>query len=162
MEDTVNVKPMPIRKAEKTDLAELQVLSALLDSYRSKNFSTTTEKFHDRKNARPSFIASDFDGSIILVSVNEDEKIVGFIRGSVEERKEHVLSKLGHIEEFYVIDEVRGTGVATNLFKALEADFKIIGCNLLTTHTDFENELSQKFYVKAGMIPATVELWKEL
>ncbi len=30
----------------------------------------------------------------------------------------------------------------------------------MTTHTDFENELSQKFYLQAGMNKTTVELWK--
>ncbi len=153
---------MPIRKAEKTDLAELQILGARLDSYRSVNFSDATKKFHDRINAHPSFAENDFDKSIIFVSTNESGKLVGFIRGSLSKRKDHVLNNLGCIDEFYVIEEVRGTGVAANLFKALETEFKTLGCDHLITHTDFENELSRKFYVNAGMIPATVEFWKEL
>ena len=153
---------MNIRKAEKIDLAELQILSALLDSYRSVNFAMGTKKFHDRKHPHPSFIDSDFDESIILVSVNEEGEIVGFIHGSVSERNDHVLSKVGYIEGFFVTEEVRGTGVATSLFKQLEAEFKIQGCDHLATHTDFENELSRKFYLHAGMVPATVEFWKEL
>lgn len=65
---------MHIRKAEKTDLNQLQILGALLDSYRSVHFADNTKKFHTRTRV----------------------------------------------------------------------------------------ELSRKFYLNAGMIPATVEFWKEL
>ncbi len=92
----------------------------------------------------------------------EGEEGWRFIQGSVHQRKNHQLSKLGYIDELYVKEEARGQGVAKNLFSELESEFKKQGCDHITTHTDFENELSQQFYLQAGMHKATIELWKEL
>ena len=47
-------------------------------------------------------------------------------------------------------------------FFELETEFRKRGCDHMTTHTDFENELSQAFYSQIGMHKTTIELWKKL
>lgn len=153
---------MIIRKANKTDKAQIQALMDELNLYRKNIFSSENQRFHERINPYPLLEDNDFDESYIFVAVDDSEKIVGFIQGSVHQRKKHKLSKLGYIDELYVKEETRGQGVAKNLFSELESEFIKQGCDHVTTHTDFENELSQQFYLQSGMHKATIELWKEL
>lgn len=153
---------MNIRKAHITDKDRIQTLMDELNEYRKGIFSLGNKKFHERLNPYPSLEDKDFDESIIIVAADDSEKIVGFIQGTIGNRENHTLGKLGYIDELYVREEARGQGVAKNLFSELESEFKKQGCDHMTTHTDFENELSQQFYLQAGMQKATVELWKEL
>jgi ribosomal protein S18 acetylase RimI-like enzyme len=103
-----------------------------------------------------------FDENLIFVATDNTDKIVGFIQGGIHQRNNHKLNKLGYLDELYVKEEARGKGAAKNLFSELESEFKKQGCDHITTHTDFENELSQQFYLQAGMSKSTIELWKRL
>jgi len=153
---------MSVRKANKTDKVQIQALMDELNLYRKKIFSSDNQIFHDRINPYPLLEDKDFDESFIFVAMNDSDNIVGFIQGGINIRKNHKLSKLGYIDELYVQDEARGKGVAKNLFSELESELRKQGCDHMTTHTDFENGLSQQFYLQAGMHKATIELWKEL
>jgi len=153
---------MIVRKANKTDKDQIQALMDELNLYRKNIFSSTNQKFHERINPYSPLEDKDFDKSYIFVAIDDSKKIVGFIQGSIHARKNHRLNKLGYIDELYVQEEARGQGIAKNLFSELESEFKKQGCDHLTTHTDFENELSQQFYLQSGMHKATIELWKEL
>jgi ribosomal protein S18 acetylase RimI-like enzyme len=153
---------MIIRKANKTDKAHVQILMDELNLYRKDIFSSDNQEFHKRINPYSLLKDIDFDESLIFVATNDSDQIIGFIQGSIEERKNHKLNKLGYIDEFYVQKESRGKGAAKNLFLELESEFKKNCCNHMTTHTDFENELSQQFYLHVGMNKATIEFWKKL
>jgi ribosomal protein S18 acetylase RimI-like enzyme len=153
---------MSIRKANKTDKVPIQALMDELNLYRKKIFSSENQEFHERINPYKNLEDQDFDESFIFVATDGDSKIVGFIQGSMSQRNNHRLSKLGYIDELYVQEEFRGKGFAKNLFSELESEFKKQGCDHITTHTDFENELSQQFYLQNGMNKTTVELWKKL
>jgi ribosomal protein S18 acetylase RimI-like enzyme len=153
---------MIVKKANKTDKAQIQALVDELNLYRKKIFSSENQKFHERINPYPLLEDKDFDENYIFVAVDDSEKIVGFIQGSTDTRKNHKLSKLGYIDELYVREEARGQGVAKNLFSELESEFRKQGCDHVTAHTDFENELSLRFYLQAGMHKVTIEFWKEL
>jgi len=153
---------MELKKANKTDKAQIQALMDELNLYRKKIFSSDNQEFHERITPYPPLEDKDFDESYIFVAANDSGKIVGFIQGSVHQRKNHKRSKLGYIDELYVKEEARGQGVAKNLFSELESEFRKKVCDHMTTHTDFENDLSQKFYLQAGMHKTTIELWKEL
>lgn len=153
---------MSIRKANKTDKIQIQALVDELNLYRKKFFSSENQKFHERINPYSKLEEKDFEEGFIFVTTDERDEAVGFIQGSIHERKNHKLSKLGYIDELYVKEAARGKGFAKNLFSELESEFKKQGCDHITTHTDFENELSQQFYLQAGMHKTTIELLKEL
>lgn len=152
---------MIIKRANKSDKVAIQVLMDGLIFYREKIFKTENKEFHKRINSYPALKDGDFKKSIFIVAVDKEE-IIGFIQGTIQQRKDHKLSKLGYIDELFLKDEFRGKGAAKILFKELEKEFKFQGCDHLITHTDFENLFSQKFYLKVGMNKTTVELWKKL
>ena len=121
---------MHVRKANKTDKIQIQALDEELNLYRRNNFSPSTKEFHERVNPYEPVMDNDFTDSVIFVAIDEDDTIVGFVRGSVTERSNHKLSKLGYIDELFVKEEARGKGAAKELFSALESEFKSHGCDL--------------------------------
>lgn len=150
-----------IRKANKNNKAGIQVLMNSLNLYRERIFKEENKEFHKRNNPYSALKDGDFKKSIFFVAV-DGKKIIGFIQGTIQQRKNHKLGKLGYIDELFVNNEFRGKGVAEHLFLELEKELKKQGCDHLITHTDFENDLSQKFYLKIGMNKTTIELWKKL
>lgn len=153
---------MTFREANKEDIPQIQNLMNELNLYRQKTFSSTNKKFHERTKPYPELNPAMLKDSIILLAINEKDKVVGFIQGTIHERHNHKLKNLGYIEELYIAEEARGQGVAQKLLSELESELKIQGCDHLTTHTDAENEAARKFYSKSGMHEATIEFWKKL
>lgn len=153
---------MFIRKANKTDKTQIQDLMDELNLYRKSIFNSDNQSFHERIKSHSKLQDKDLDETLIFVAVNNSENIVGFVQGGIHQRNNHKLNKLGYVDELYMKEEVRGRGVAKKLFSKLESKFKEQECDHMTTHTDFENQLSQGFYLQAGMSKVTVELWKEL
>lgn len=153
---------MQIRKADKNDKNQIQALMNELNLHRTNIFNPENKEFHQRINPHPPLEDKIFAENIFFVAASDDNQIVGFIQGIIDQRKNHQLSKLGYINELFVQDKYRGQGVAKNLFLELENELKQQGCDHLITHTDFENDLSQQFYSRVGMSKTTVELWKKL
>ena len=138
---------MEIRKANKTDKDGIQALMDELNTYRQNTFSFENKKFHERTNPYPPLEDSIFDENFFFIAIDDDSRIVGFIQGSIHQRKNHKLSKLGYLDKLFVKSEFRRKGIAKSLFSELESEFRKQGCNHMTTHTDAENELSQQFYL---------------
>ncbi len=153
---------MTIKKANKTDKQEIQVLMDELNEYRKNIFSNDTKDFHERINPYKKLEDDDFENSIFFVAKDASNNVIGFIQGTIHERKNHKLHNLGYIDELFVKESFRGKGVAKNLFTELETEFKKQNCDSLTTHTDIENDLSANLYLKSGMKKTTIEFWKKL
>jgi ribosomal protein S18 acetylase RimI-like enzyme len=153
---------MIVRKANESDKKQIQALMDELNLYRKKIFSFDNQQFHERINPYSLLENKDFDEYLTFVAIDDSKKIIGFVQGSIHTRNNHKLSHLGYIDELYVKEEARGQGVAKKLFLGLGLEFKKQKCDHMITHTDFENELSQQFYLQVGMHKATIELWKEL
>ena len=150
-----------IRKTTTKDLSQIQKLMDVLNNSREKNFSKQNKPFHKRLKQYPKLKKSDIENDIFLVAV-DDNKIVGFIWGSIHRRRSHKLSKLGYIEEICVDKKIRSKGLGKKLLKFLEEEFTKLGCDHVTTHTDWENKPAQKLYSKSGMNKVTVEYWKRI
>ncbi len=153
---------MKVRKAGKTDKDEIQALTDELNVYRKKMFRSENKEFHERTGPQPHGKDKIFNEGLFFVAINGDKNVIGFIHGTIDERKNHVFHVLGYIDELFVKEEYRGEGVAKNLFLALEKELKKQGCDHLVTHTDVENDVSQQFYSRVGMTKTTIELWKKL
>jgi ribosomal protein S18 acetylase RimI-like enzyme len=146
-----------IRPAQKNDISAIQKFARSLNQTREKQFSASNKPFHKRKKSASLPTLKD----VLLVAESEGN-IVGYIWGSIHERKNHALSKLGYIDELYVDNNSRGQNVGQSLMKAIIKVFKQKGCNHVTTLTDTENKKAQDFYKSCGMKEVTVELWKKI
>ena len=132
-----------------------------MDAHRASHFSDLTEEFHQKKDGFVQDYNVDLDKEIYYVC-NVEGLICGFVEGSVGERSKSKLSKLGSVDELFVLPEFRGKGIAQELLTQLEADFKESGCDHVVTFTDIENSNAQSTYEKFGMQKATIEYWKKI
>ncbi len=152
---------MDIRSATADDLNNLRVLQQQLNQYREATFASQTVPFHARVVEHRLYTQSDIETVSIFVACVE-ERVVGYVAGSIFERPQHVQSKGMSIDELFVVDEYRHQGVACVLMDTLEASAKEQGCVYMTVSTDYENMLSRSFYGSVGMQEVTVELYKEI
>lgn len=152
---------MNIRTARAEDVLEIQSLMDMFNDERQNNFSEENRLFHARTQAYPKLISEDIDKDVFFVA--EDEyKIIGFVRGSIHERTAHTLSKLGSIDELFILKEHRGKSAATELLKRIMHHYSDLGCDHINAHTDHENIAAQKLYESVGMKKATIEYWTPL
>ena len=150
-----------IRLAVQKDMPALQEMLDMLNSERRQLWSQKNKIFHDRLKPLSKLRKSDLDRNIFVVA-EEGGVIVGFVLGFITSRKGYKLSKLGYLDALYVKPAFRSKGVAKKLTDAVVKNFKSKGCDHMTTHTDAENKVAQKWYEKAGMSQVTVEYWKKL
>jgi len=156
-----NMINIEIKQAKTGYLAQIQKLMDSLNDIRERGFSKQNKKFHERIVDYDKLAEEDLKNDIILVA-KDNNNLVGYIWGSIHERKSHKLSKLGYIDELYVVQKFRKQGVVKKLANELFKEFKNKGCNHITTHTDFENDKARQFYEAIGMSVVTLELWKEV
>lgn len=150
-----------ICQAKKKDIMVIQKLMTELNNWQIKNFSEDNKPFHQRIKDYSKLEKNDIEKDIILVA-EVDTKIIGYIWGSLHERKSHKLSKMGYIDEIYIENQFRQQGVGKKLLKNLEEEFIKLECDHLITHADWDNEVAKKSHVAWGMKPVTVEYWKKI
>lgn len=152
---------MKIRRANLTDKSGIQILMDELNLYCENNVQGQNEEFHKRTKPNAKLSDKDFESSYIFIAIS-DKNVIGYIQGTIHQRKNHELSNLGYVDELFVKDGFRGDGIAEKLFIKLAKEFKKQGCDHITTHTNFENQLAQRFYSKIGMREVTIEYWKKI
>jgi len=90
----------------------------------------------------------------------EDQKVVGFIVGKINDKPHKVLSKQGYIEEFFVTGGKRGKGIGTMLFNKIVEEFKRHNCNFLGIDAYITNEKALEYYRKLGFQDRVIEMVK--
>lgn len=143
------------------DIPVLQEILDLLNKERRQLWSQKNKIFHNRLKPLSKLRKSDLDKNSFIVA-EEGGEIAGFVLGFVTSRKGYKLSKLGYLDSLYVKPAFRSKGVAKKLTDAVVKSFKSKGCDHMTTHTDAENNVAQKWYERAGMSQVTFEYWKKL
>lgn len=83
----------------------------------------------------------------------EEEKLVGFIVGRVLDKAHKEIERIGHIEEFFVVESERKKGVGGRLYDRLINEFKEEGCNVVSTDSYVANTSAVEYYLKKGFVP---------
>ncbi len=149
-----------IRPATKKDLAAIRELGRELDKARTKLWNKENKPFH--KKSVPSAPIKKITIKDYIFVADQNSRVVGFVWGEPSSRPNSYLSKVGDINELFVLSGVRGQGVGKKLLQALFQTFKEKGCDHIITHTDSENISAQDLYRSMGMSPVTVELWRKV
>lgn len=150
-----------LRKATRHDHQQLQQFQKLLNEERSTHYDSETTRFHYKTREQEVLAIGDIEEDHWVIA-ERASKMLGYIRGSIGVRNGYALRKVGYIDELYILPKYRKQGVAKSLMKELEKVFKEKHCDLMFTKTDAENNKANALYPSAGMIPVTVEYWKEL
>ncbi|MEI6478146.1 MAG: GNAT family N-acetyltransferase [bacterium] len=105
-------------------------------------------------------------GGTFLVAELEGQ-IIGLAAGAEELRPESYLldhhpSRLGRVEELYMSDAARGTGVGKRLLAAVEDFLAGLGCDTVVLSVMAANQLARDFYKSQGYRPRDIEMLKVL
>ena len=75
---------------------------------------------------------------------------VGYITGRVNLEPKRVLPRRGVVEDWYVVQESRGSGVGACLLRELEQRFAAAGCEVIESATWSENEGARRAHDALG------------
>lgn len=166
---------MPANRIELTiytasDRPELLRLSLELHSdYFLQNASRQIQEVQQEKDIKNSyenyldFIETDKDKSWkIFLAKTQENKIAGFIIGSVVADEELVLSKIGRFEDWFVESQFRRQGIGMSLYNALEKWFIETGCKQVHSDTWQGNELSIKAHRQLGFFVSGIQFSKKI
>lgn len=105
------------------------------------------------------------DGSGVVLIAEEDGAFVGMVTGYVANRPsvnqgEVASSRVGHINDVFVVAEQRRRGVGTKLVQTLEQHLLDRGCAVLWVSTVAFNNEAKVFYEHVGYLPRRLEFMK--
>ena len=156
-----------VRAARRDDLPAASRLAAKLvrlhHAYDPLRFMTAErlEEGYER------FLGTQIDreGVVLLVAVlhrGEDETIVGYILGSLEDRNWSDLREAcGKIHDVYVDESVRLRGVASQLVEAAVKGLAAMGAPRVVLMAAWRNDGARNLFERSGFRPTMVEMTRE-
>ena len=93
----------------------------------------------------------------------EEGRLVGYVVGFYDEP--HFMwstGRVGHIDSFYVLPELRGRGVGRLLMEAAYAEMRQAGATTVALEMVANNHLAQKFYEREGFTTTFVQIHRRL
>ena len=136
------LKKEEIRRAQPADTSE--ILKCLAEAFAPYRDRYTLEAFAD--TVLDEFSVRNRMQDMHLLVAASGGGIVGTVGFAVGENGE------GHLRGMAVLPSVRGTGIASRLLAAVEADLRNLGCTRVTLDTTLPLETAMKFYEKHGYI----------
>jgi len=88
----------------------------------------------------------------------EGSQLLGFVSGRVYSESEHVLDKIGYIEELFVIKSARGKKLGKQLMRKIIDMLIEQGCVVIRTSAYSNNTVALNLYRSIGFIDEAVEL----
>lgn len=88
-------------------------------------------------------------GAIVLIA-ERDGTPIGYITGRVLVEARRILPKRGVVEDWYVDESLRGTGVGAQLLSELESRFAARGCEVVESATWSGNEGARRAHDALG------------
>ena len=131
---------MEIRKISKSDLEELAKLMVSIYNAPPWNDKWTVETALESLTDISDF--PKFFGNVIV----DEEKIIGAIIGHI---RRYSTESTFYIDEFFISEEYRGTGLAKDLYQTSIKQLKQRGISG-AFFTTLKNSQAYKFYVKQG------------
>ena len=93
----------------------------------------------------------------------EDSRPVGYLIGFYEPR--HFMwatGRVGHVDSFYVLPEMRGRGVGRLLMDAAYAAMREAGAETVALEMVADNDVARKFYEREGFTTTFVQMHRRL
>jgi GNAT superfamily N-acetyltransferase len=93
----------------------------------------------------------------------EEGRLVGYVVGFYDEP--HFMwstGRVGHIDSFYVLPELRGRGVGRLLMEAAYAEMRQAGATTVALDMVANNDVARRFYEREGFTTAFVQMHRRL
>ena len=93
---------------------------------------------------------------------DENNMLLGFISGEINERKNKVYNREGYVIGWFVKDGSQNHGVGKKLFDALREEFTNADCTHIGLDTNIENTHAIQIYEHMGFTKKLVTFFKPL
>lgn len=159
---------MIIRRATKEDKEQILTLIYEFDEYFAKNKLFSDEilpftQYKDKEKLFESVVGAWLSNPENFVFVADDNgKIVGHIVGSIQMKNDRILDKEGLIDEWFVTESARGTGIGKQLYDALLEVFKEKNCNHVGLKVYSANKNTINLYHKMGFLDLELTMVKKV
>jgi ribosomal protein S18 acetylase RimI-like enzyme len=146
----------------------LRLLLELQSTYFQKIASEKLKKQNDAHDIKLSYsryvdlINKNLGGDWTAFLAISENRIVGFIIGSIMRDEELVLNPVGQFEDWFLENEYRGKGIGMKLYEELEKWFRQKGCKQIMSETWPENELSIEAHKRLGFFISGISFGKIL
>lgn len=150
-----------IRKATLDDLETIQQLNYKLFVLESNNFDDTLIVDWSLSDDGKEYFISSINDDITLVAV-VNNKIVGYIIGSLDTEGSYNSIKQAELNNMYVLEEYRSIGVGGKLFDELKRLFIENGMQEVKVVANCKNVKAVNFYKKNGFSESEITLKQKL
>lgn len=151
-----------IRPATKEDLDALVQLVVRLKRLNAE-FDPLLEVVPDIEQATRKYLEDSMASptSVLLVAI-EGSKVVGMLKGDVEDRIFYKPKYAGVIKEFYILPEYRRRGIGKRLMIEGIEQLRRKGAEIIMASFPALNEIAINFYKKMGFRPVEYIFAKEV
>lgn len=140
---------MDIRKATLDDLDIICELNNQLFKLEKENYDSTLVENWPLTNEGKKYFKDLINNHYVIVALLDD-KIAGYLAGSIEEKGVYELIQYGEINNMLVIEEYRGTGVGKKLIDNFKEYCKSQNIDNIKVVASFKNKNAINFYRKNG------------
>jgi ribosomal protein S18 acetylase RimI-like enzyme len=148
---------LTIRRAASSDVERIVELGLLLQEHVEKLNPLIWRITEEGKKLIKQKVETDLtDGNVLVLLAEADGEVIGYVRGEVTSRSDHVPRTVGHVSLMYVLKQFRREGVGRHLVKELCKFFNSNKVESLTVRYIIGNKEAEKFWRKLGFEPIIV------
>lgn len=140
---------MDIRRANLNDLDIICELNNQLFKLEKENYDSTLVDNWPLTNEGKEYFEDLIKNHYVIVALLND-KIVGYLAGTIEEKESYELIQYGEINNMLVTEECRGTGIGRKLIDNFKEYCKNHSINNIKVVASFKNKDAINFYHKNG------------
>jgi len=142
---------LKIRRAASSDVERIVELGLLLQEHAEKSNPLIWRITEEGKKLIKQKVETDLTDSNVLVLLAEAHgEVIGYVRGEVTSRSDHVPRIVGQVSLMYVIKQFRRKGVGRRLMEELCKFFNSNKAKNLTVRYIIGNKEAEGFWGKLG------------
>lgn len=150
-----------IRKAEITDLKDIQILNKMLFELEFENYDPTLDINWVISNEGTEYFEDAINNSITLVAICEN-KIVGYLIGSLNTQNTYNIYAQAELDNMCILDQYRKLGIGSKLFNKFKEICIENNIKELKVVASYKNKNAISFYKKNGFEEADITLKQKL
>ncbi|MCK4918312.1 MAG: GNAT family N-acetyltransferase [Candidatus Pacebacteria bacterium] len=153
---------MKIRKAKKEDiLSILKLVEKMVDFHYA--IDKIYKPYKEYKELEKYFKSLINTKDNILVVVENENKIIGFLEGGIEKASNDVMfDKIGTINNIFIEEKFRNKGIAKKLLKYIFEYFKSKNIEYIQISTDARNKVGKEFWKKNNFFEYQIKMLRKL
>ena len=142
---------LKIRRAASSDLDEIVALRLLSQDHFEESNPLIWRTTEEGKKLIKQEVETDMtDSNVLTLLAEADGEAIGYVRGEVTNRSDHMPRTVGQISLMYVMKQFRRKGAGRALMKELCKFFKSNKAENLTVRYIIGNKEAEGFWAKLG------------